>query len=257
MGSHSKNDIIPPVTTCVLDPPEPDGENSWYVSNVTIILNATDDSSGVNITTYRIDDMEWQIYREPFFLGDDGAYIRIEFYSVDNAGNEEPINTAFISIDQTKPVVLLYYNVTGGDPQHGWDLIFYAIATDAMSSTNQAEFYIDEELQKIVTGPGPNYELLFHFPSEFLVRGFIRNPEITDEYVQFFAFIVKISGLARYPNKVIVYDNAGNWDIDVIQTPTFRASIKPGFYLFQNVTLPNNYTGYIGRFFIHAIFNNR
>ncbi|MBA7636884.1 hypothetical protein ES703_44512 [subsurface metagenome] len=47
----SFDDITPPVTTCTLNPPEPNGNNSWYVSDVEVTLNATDDMSGVN-TTY-------------------------------------------------------------------------------------------------------------------------------------------------------------------------------------------------------------
>ena len=44
------DDITPPVTTCTLDPDTPDGDNGWYVSNVTVTLKATDDMSGVNAT---------------------------------------------------------------------------------------------------------------------------------------------------------------------------------------------------------------
>ena len=51
----SFDDITPPVTTCTLDPPEPNGNNSWYVSDVEVTLNATDDMSGVNVTQFRVD----------------------------------------------------------------------------------------------------------------------------------------------------------------------------------------------------------
>ena len=44
------DDTTPPVTTISFDPPEPDGLNDWYLTNVTITLEATDDMSGVNIT---------------------------------------------------------------------------------------------------------------------------------------------------------------------------------------------------------------
>ena len=44
---RNDNDTTPPVTTHNLDPPEPNGLNDWYVSDVTVTLNATDDLSGV------------------------------------------------------------------------------------------------------------------------------------------------------------------------------------------------------------------
>jgi len=46
IGATNYDDITPPVTTCTLDPAEPDGLNDWYVSDVEVILNATD--AGVN-----------------------------------------------------------------------------------------------------------------------------------------------------------------------------------------------------------------
>jgi hypothetical protein len=53
-----------------------------------------------------------------------------------------------------------------------------------------------------------------------------------------------------------VYDNAGNWDWKEFPQPSPVVNISGGIYLFQNVTLPNDYTGYIGRNLIYARFNN-
>ena len=55
----NNDDTTPPITTHTLDPPEPDGLNGWYVSNVNVTLTATDDMSGVNVTYYRINGGEW------------------------------------------------------------------------------------------------------------------------------------------------------------------------------------------------------
>ena len=258
--SYKRDDTIPPVTTISFNPPEPDGENGWYISNVTVILNATDDSSGVNITKYSIDEAPWETYTEPFILNKDGDDLLIEFFSIDNAGNTEPVKNATINIDQTKPVMWLWYNVTdGGNAWCGWNLTFYVKAIDSMSGMNRAEFFKDDELQETVTGPGPFYEWVFHFIIfyAFHVRGLIRNREITEEYVKFYAIIVKISGLGYIPSFcAYAYDNAGNWMFESIEHPSPPVTIKPGFYLFQNVTLPNNYTGFIGKSLIYATFDN-
>ena len=36
--SHNRDDTTPPVTICTLYPPEPDGQNGWYINNVTVTL---------------------------------------------------------------------------------------------------------------------------------------------------------------------------------------------------------------------------
>ena len=257
--SNNRDDTVPPVTTISLNPPEPDGENGWYVSKVTITLNATDNESGVNITEYCIDSGAWMTYIQPFNITTDDPHHEIRCRSIDNAGNIEPWKSVTFAMDRTKPVVLLSYNVTGGNQQEGWNLTFNAHTHDDLSGMNRAEFYLDNELQETVTGPGPDYEWKYHwqYPSvtKFDVRGLIRNPKITDDYVQFYAFIVIILNSVFYSPiiKVYAYDNAGNWDWDIIEEPSFSAH---GIYLLQNMTLPHDYTGYIGRFFIWATFYN-
>ena len=56
-----KIDCIPPTTSCFLDPLVPNGLNGWYVSNITVTLNATDNESGV-WRTY----CNGEIYTKPF-----------------------------------------------------------------------------------------------------------------------------------------------------------------------------------------------
>jgi len=124
---------------------------------------------------------------------------------------------------------------------------------------NKVEFYANGELQETVNGYGPTYQWVYHYPSFYSlnVRGLIRNKEITDEYVKFYSMIVIISGLGKEDLPLIsayAYDNAGNKEIDKILSPSPKVIISPGIYLFKNLTLPNNYTGFIGKSFIKAIF---
>ncbi|MFA5102981.1 MAG: hypothetical protein WC525_07485 [Candidatus Thermoplasmatota archaeon] len=253
-----KDDTTPPITTCTLDPPEPDGQNGWYVSDVTITLNATDNESGVNITKYRIDEAAWETYTEPFILSNDGDDILIEYFSIDTAGNSESAKNATVNIDQTIPSILLDYTVEG-NALRGYKIIFNATASDKMSSMNRVEFYYNDFLQETVLGQGPEY-LWVCFCPKFSATGLIRHLEITDDYVKFYAIVVKIRHLWDFWNhltkKAGAYDNAGNSNWAEIYSPSHPVVIEPGFYLFQNVTLTNNYTGHIGRFFIMATFNN-
>ena len=47
-------DNEPPVTTCTLDPPEPNGESGYYVTNVTVTLTSWDDD-GIKDTDDSVD----------------------------------------------------------------------------------------------------------------------------------------------------------------------------------------------------------
>jgi len=253
--SYSRDDTTPPVTTISFNPPVSDGENGWYVSPVTVTLNATDNESGVNITKYRIDEAPWETYTEPVLLTNDGNDTLLEYFSIDTAGNIEPVKNATVDIDRTKPVIALTY--TWEKVGNNYLIILNATCSDAMSGMDRVEFYINDVLRKTIIGPGPEYIWSYYYPPFVWVIGLIRNPEITDEYVKFYAIILLIS----YTDSddwihSYAYDNAGNYNFDGIPKPLHPAPIEPGLYLFQNMTLPNNYTGHVGRFFIRATFDN-
>ena len=252
------DDTTPPVTTISFNPPEPDGENGWYVSIVTVTLNATDDDSGVNLTRYKIDSGPYSIYIEPFIISTDGFH-KIWYYSIDNAGNQEDEKSAEFYVDQTDPEIWLSYEVVGGDKFKGYTVVWTATANDDTSGMNKVEFYFNGELRETVYGVGPIYQwTCYNFPIVGLkVRGIINNLEITEEYVEFFAVLVIILGIQNWYYTICAnaYDNAGNIGEDCIHPPCSIITISPGIYLFKNVTLPNNYEGYIGKFFIKATFD--
>lgn len=229
------------------------GENGWFVSCVTLtILYDPDVYMEVRVNGVN--------YTEPVVICDDGENIPVEISPIDWEGNPvPPHNVIILDIDQTKPNICLTYEVIGGNPIKGWNLLFTVTATDDMSGMNIVEFYANHELQETVTGPGPTYQWVYHYPSFYAlnVRGLIFNPEITDEYVNFYAMIVIISGLGKEDLPLIsayAYDNAGNKEIDEIESPCHTKTISPGIYLFKNMTLPKNYSGFIGKSFIKAIF---
>ncbi|MEM4263171.1 MAG: hypothetical protein QXY98_05495 [Thermoplasmata archaeon] len=110
------------------------GNNSWYRSEVTVTLNASDATSGVNTTKYRIGVGAWQTYSGSFTVGTEGIN-NISFYSVDNVGNAESLSSISIKIDSVAPssvaeksgstvsisasdatsgVAITYYRIDGG-----------------------------------------------------------------------------------------------------------------------------------------------
>jgi hypothetical protein len=249
--SSNFDDIIPPVTTISFNPTEPDGENGWYISNVTVTLNATDDDSGVNITKYRIDGSIWYNYSEPFILVEDGKDILIEFYSIDNTGNQEEIKSVVIDIDQTKPEITIdFWDYIGN-----CEFVFWAYAYDDTSRMNRVEFYKDKVLQSIDYGSGPTYCCVMKIIFFWRVFGLILNLNISEDFVKFFSIIVYIGWYEQQPDiRFYAYDNAGNWDFDMIYYPYDYYPPETGIYLFQNFTFTNNYKGFIGKHFVNARF---
>ena len=149
-----ENVSIPPYTTIKFDPPYPNGENGWYVSNVTVRLEA-DDDTGVNITYYRINEAEWQTYESPFVLSEDGEDILIEYYSVDIDGNVETLKSKRIDIDQTPPEMIVEWDVEKVGWRK-WNVEFFITVTDDTSGGgDRLEIFINNELQGTITGPGP------------------------------------------------------------------------------------------------------
>jgi hypothetical protein len=143
----------PPVTTISFDPPEPDGENGWYVSNVTATLNATDDE-GVWITYYRINSGNWKIYDSPFILSEDGSDILIEYYSIDYDEKEENVKSTIIDIDKTSPNMTVEWDVEKlGEGE--WEVTFHIEITDGTSGSEGLEIYLNDALQAVLDGPGP------------------------------------------------------------------------------------------------------
>ena len=163
---YGNDDTTPPVTTYTLDPPEPDGLNGWYVSDVTVNLTATDDITGVKEIRYMINGGPTQVIpgdHGSFILHDDGQEIYIEYWAIDNAGNIETKNLLLVDIDQTVPEVCLSYEINKRKPFFVYNVIFYATANDAMSGMERVEFYFNNELQETVYGSGPEYtwELIY------------------------------------------------------------------------------------------------
>jgi len=136
-----------PVTIHEFVPPVPNGENGWYVSDVIIILEATDEQSGVEFTYYKLDtDDEYEEYNAPVTVSEDGEY-ELYYYSVDYAENKEDDKGPFdFKIDQTRPTIDLEVESLGGNE---WNLI--AIVSDAMSGIDRVEFYLNDILLGNVT----------------------------------------------------------------------------------------------------------
>ena len=259
------DDTTPPVTTHSLDPPEPDGENGYYVNIVEVTLNSTDDLSGVKEIFYAVGSGSWYT-----IVGENGTFLilpddndmLIRYYAIDNAGNEEEINSFIISKDETPPDVD-YIDIKLCLEDKIWYLDYRAHAEDDTSGMDRVEFFIDDEHQETIEGSGPDYDFLvkytdveeligstfwfYHYDragnevikewdTEWLPElpsaipryvGLIYNPEITEGNVSFFAILVL--SIDPYSSHLI--------------------KLKP-------VTVEYDYEGYIGKYFIRIFLND-
>ncbi len=100
-------DLEPPVTAMELSPGSPNGHNGWYVTSVTVTLDATDTISENTTTKYRFDDTSsWNTYTDPIQLTTAGVHV-LSYRSIDESGNIEAASNATIKIDTSRPSTTL------------------------------------------------------------------------------------------------------------------------------------------------------
>lgn len=91
-------DTIPPETTASLEGQQikPD----LFNSDVTVTLKPQDNTGGMGIyyTAYKIDDEEWEEYKNPFTVSKVGSH-KIEFLSADNDENMEERKSVSFTIN--------------------------------------------------------------------------------------------------------------------------------------------------------------
>lgn len=247
------NDTTPPITNCTFDPPKPDGKNGWYLSNITVELFASDDLSGVREIRLSIcGDPEIIIpgnYVYFYFVEDYKDYY-IEYWAIDNAGNVETKKRFFINIDSSTPDFYFYFEVFNHRyifPDYYF--ILSVEAYDSISGMDRVEFYMNNVYQETVFGFGPEYNWSWDLDIYNKIKGFILRSEFFEEFIKLFTLFVRADVMAPFPEfTVYIYDKAGNYDSDMIN-PSYPGKVYE-FLLFQNLIIPNNYTGYIGNFFI-------
>ncbi|MBO3832984.1 MAG: PQQ-binding-like beta-propeller repeat protein [Candidatus Brockarchaeota archaeon] len=122
-----KRDVNPPITRAIY-------EDVWHNADFTITLEASDDLSGVAETYYRINNgpMKMVSVDGHPLITVEGANNTLEYWSVDNAGNEETHKFIIgIKLDKTRPVAN-----AGGDMKVN---VGDTLTFDATSSTDNLE----------------------------------------------------------------------------------------------------------------------
>ncbi|MEW9699925.1 sugar-binding protein [Paenibacillus sp. SI8] len=98
-------DSTAPVTVANVSPPQPNGANGWYRSNVAITFTASDSLSGVDQIQYlNNNSVNWTVYSGPLNYTQDGTYT-VKYCSKDLSGNVEIAKTHTLRIDKTPPTI--------------------------------------------------------------------------------------------------------------------------------------------------------
>jgi parallel beta-helix repeat protein len=147
-------DSTPPITHHNYD-------NLWHTTDFIVTLVATDDLSGVKETFYRVNNgpvMSVGINGHPRFTVE-SANNTLEYWSVDNAGNEESHKfLTGVKLDKTPPIISINSPVDGAVFSTS-TITFCVTATDLVSGVNKVELYIDDRLQGSMNFNGMQYTL--------------------------------------------------------------------------------------------------
>lgn len=95
--------VLPPVTT-------DDAPEGWVNKDVTVTLTVSDSGSGVEGTSYTVDDGAEQ-HGTSVILTEEGTHT-ISYWSVDTKGNAEAPHTVIVKIDKTAPTLHLFLDQT-------------------------------------------------------------------------------------------------------------------------------------------------
>jgi hypothetical protein len=118
----------------------------WYGDAVTVVLDGSDNGSGIATTYYAVDDGAAKAYDRPFSFGTEGTH-SILFWSVDNAGNIETAGAPIsLRIDKTAPRTTVLNPIS---PDSGWfvrsGIPFALDASDSGAGVAATYYTIDGE----------------------------------------------------------------------------------------------------------------
>ncbi len=103
---------IAPVTAATLSPAAPNGNNSWYTTDVMVSLSVTSNVYGGAVTTeYQVNDGAWTAYTGSIPAFSEGTY-KFGYRSKDQAGNVEELKTVEFKVDKTAPALSVQLDKT-------------------------------------------------------------------------------------------------------------------------------------------------
>ncbi|MDD1747138.1 MAG: pre-peptidase C-terminal domain-containing protein [Methanomassiliicoccales archaeon] len=135
-------DTSPP--TAVLDQEGSIGDGGWFLSNVELGANGSDEGSGIASYQVRVDGSEWTLLMTRISILQEGEHL-VEVYARDVAGNIGPTATSLVNIDLVAPESTA--NVRGSEGEEDWFVSSVEVeieASDPVSGASTIYYRINE-----------------------------------------------------------------------------------------------------------------
>ncbi len=150
-------DGVDPATTVGLSPSTPGGANGWYTTAPTFALGASDATSGVATTSYRVDGGSATTYPGSPVTVPVGQHT-IAYWSTDAAGNVETAHTTSpIRVDTVRPSTTITTVPASPDGSNGWfrqtSVSFTLAGSDTTSGVASLHYTIDGGAAQVYSGP--------------------------------------------------------------------------------------------------------
>lgn len=129
-------DTTPPFLTSITKTGT-EGNNGWYLSDVSVEAQASDATSGVDTISHRVNGGSW-ISGDTVVAGE--GIPLIEFLILDRAGNQRMANEA-LSIDKTPP--LSHFLIPANREVVSGEVELRGTTNDALSGPDHAEYSVD------------------------------------------------------------------------------------------------------------------
>ncbi|MEU9886238.1 ThuA domain-containing protein [Sphaerisporangium sp. NPDC051011] len=144
-------DTTPPTVSATTAPAKPDGGNGWFVSPVTVAVNASDSGSGLASTEVSVDGGPWAPYTDPVTVASDGLHT-VAYRAADKAGNTAD-GTIEVKKDTTAPLTTAQFAPGNDDGWHGSTVPVTLTASDGASGLAGVEYSLDGGAWKSYTEP--------------------------------------------------------------------------------------------------------
>ena len=201
-------DDTPPVT-------DHDYDSSWHNADFSITLTATDNINGIEETYWRINDGPVKAVGtdgQPL-ITTQGANNTLEYWSVDNASNEELPHKVLtgIKLDKTVPIIGIPSRISEGDVEQGQEVKILVNTTDFLSGVK-------------------NVTLSYNLNNGTIWNDSSMTLNLTAGLYETSIQVQQAQTNVRY--KITAYDNAGNFKVDDNNGTYYGYTVIPEFSSF-------------------------
>ena len=139
-----------PIINATIDPAAPDGQNGWYVSDVTVGFTCSDGGSGLGIATDTVAGAT---------LSSDGANQSVTNTGdcIDNAGNAAtPVTVSDINIDKSAPTIAATIDPATPNGPNGWYVSDVTVSFTCADEANGSAIATDTVAGATLSTSGAN-----------------------------------------------------------------------------------------------------